>query len=72
MCLLATGDGPLLSPFSSDGTLLGRNSSERGAVLLSCIISETEDSNLSRLHEGASTTVPRNRFDSMHVFAISR
>ena len=66
------GDGDeavAFSPFSSDGTLLERETALNvGAVLLSCIIGETEDSNLCPdFTKGVYDPVPRNRFDSMRL-----
>ncbi len=68
MYLLATRTRPLLSPFSSVGTLLERETALNvRAILLSCIIGETEDNVTIRLHEGVYDPVPRNRFDSMRL-----
>ena len=66
------GDGDeavAFSPFSSDGALLERETALNvGAVLVSCIIGETEDSNLCPdFTKGVYDPVPRNRFDSMRL-----
>ena len=67
---VADGDEAVaFSPFSSDGALLERETALNvGAVLVSCIIGETEDSNLCPdFTKGVYDPVPRNRFDSMRL-----
>ena len=67
---VADGDEAVaFSPFSSDGALLERETALNvGAVLVSCIIGETEDSNLCPdFTKGVYDPVPRNTFDSMRL-----